>query len=528
MQTKTKNILKKSAIALGAIGALSAVSVAIALKAKKPFKPTFYNYKSYMSDTGREILSSNYDFKEFDTLNEFTKAILTRKALGGIGSDAQAVQLIRRDKLKEIDYLKVFIKDQKNRPNWAKDAQGKNLPYEQYRDKKEYREFQKSLFTDLVWSHMSSYDDVLLTNYDGKKFQEIDGKKRHLYDYFVPYFSQDMVIAYNPFKVVKELINQSVTEEEIQKKLYEFDQKIIDSIYANGFNKGKQHNQKEVIMSDVLKALKSNGFNRFAITDAVRDNMIYGSAYEYDNKDKYFDTNITGKASTIDEPNLYVKLIDNFGKLIKNSLDYSLTDQNINFIGDGQFLLTQLVEPDLDNSKIQAAILYNGDALDAYFSEDNVERSKNGSIRFIRPKSNLLLVDGLVMAKNADVEESDYDKLINTYVEAVFDGLQVDYPEKALEKFEETSSYINFDNVNYTPTVKRLYEYVAQNYFSDLSEFEKSYVTSLYEIKDNYTLFNPATQSEKLKYNVIHKAIEPTDQKTSTNINTYWNKVTKK
>lgn len=120
MQTKTKNILKKSAIALGAIGALSAVSVAIALKAKKPFKPTFYNYKSYISDSGHQILSSNFDYKEFDTLNEFTKAILTRKALGGIGSDAQAVQLIRRDKLKEIDYLKVFIKDQKNRPNWEK------------------------------------------------------------------------------------------------------------------------------------------------------------------------------------------------------------------------------------------------------------------------------------------------------------------------------------------------------------------------------------------------------------------------
>lgn len=542
MKNKIKAILKRTALCSGLVFVGASLIGAIVYKFQKPFKPAFYNYKSYLAPDNIKILEDSYDYKQFDTLNQFTKAILTQKAIGGIGSDAQAVQLIRRDKLKKIDYVKLFTD---KTPSWAI---GKT--FEEYFKTAEYKKFQKSLLTQGVWDHLNSkdYTEALKTKIedDGRESEWNDGQERKLYDYFVPYFSQDMVVAYNPFKVesvLKEngIIEKSTDEsgEQIsllselgKQKLYESDKKIIDSLLNEGFNKNKPIDQKEVRLVDVLKSLSKNNYKRWEITDAVRDNMIYGSAYQYDNDNNYIDINKTGKANDKNEPKLYKKLIDQFEKLIYDGIGASLTDKNIQFIGDGLELLTNLIS---SSSNVTAAIMYNGDAVDAYFSLDNFASVADGSIRFIRPKSNILLVDGLVLAKSDQVKEETYDKLLSKARDSFYQGLSVDgdtlkanYDWSSAEKVEKYHSYINFDYVAYTPVFKTLYDYVSISKFADLDYFEKEYAKQLFEIKDEYSLFDPITKKRLFNYKVDRTSIIPTDQKTQTNINTYWYQKTKK
>lgn len=54
-------------------------------------------------------------------------------------------------------------------------------------------------------------------------------------------------------------------------------------------------------------------------------------------------------------------------------------------------LADHLIEP--KQKRFDAAILYNGDALDAYYSDDNYKSIKSNMIRFIRPKENFMLLD---------------------------------------------------------------------------------------------------------------------------------------
>ncbi|WP_051630095.1 hypothetical protein [Mycoplasma simbae] len=516
MNNKTKLIVKKVALAAGVIGVAGAAAAALTYKFNKPFKPTFYNYKSYMSELAIDTVSQNYDYKEFETINEFTKAILTRKALAGIGSDAQAVQLIRRGQLKEIDYLKLFVEQT---PEWA---QGKK--YEEYRNLPQYRELQKNLYTDLVWNHLTSYDKVLQTDYNNKPWE--DGQARHLYDYFIPYFTQDMVVAYNPVKVEKSLEGVDFSTEEGRAKLYQADQKVLNRLFNDGFNKDKIATEKEARLVDILRALKNSGYTRWEMTDAVRDNMIYGSAYEYDNESTYDDSFITGNANTAEEPDLYKRLIDNFSKLIEDGIGAGLTDPSVQLLGDGQLLLTNLIS---DQSNVQAGILYNGDATDAYFSSDNIESVIDGTIRFLRPKSNLLLIDGLVIAHSDNVKESEYDRVLETAKAAFLDGLQQNsWAHLSSEQVEALPAFENFNYVSYTPAFKVLYEYALNNIFNDLTPYEAEYAKQLYEIQPTYNIVDPVTNQVLFSYNVKHVGIVPTDQKTQTNLTTYWNQKTKK
>ncbi|MGV2393808.1 UNVERIFIED_CONTAM: hypothetical protein O8I53_13180 [Campylobacter lari] len=91
---KTKIFTKTFGISAFALGGIALVSGAIAYKAHHKFKPVFYNYQSYLDKNIEERLNQSFDFKEFDTINEFTKAILTHKTIAGIGSDSQAANLI--------------------------------------------------------------------------------------------------------------------------------------------------------------------------------------------------------------------------------------------------------------------------------------------------------------------------------------------------------------------------------------------------------------------------------------------------
>ncbi|MCS4536850.1 hypothetical protein NXS15_01790 [Mycoplasma sp. CSL7475-4] len=529
MKTKTKFILKRVAFGVGLTAMATALAAALIYKFKKPFKPTFYNYKSYISDNARQAVSEKFDFKEFETIGEFTKAVLTEKAIGGIGSDAQAVQLIKRNKLKRIDYVKLFYKDT---PDWAK---GKT--FAEYRKLDQYKKMQTQIYTKLVWDHLAYYDEVLKTDLMNEPWE--DDEPKHLYDYFIPYFSQDMVIAYNPTKLDNELKNASIDTVEKRKKLYELDSLVLNKLANIGFNANKPMDQKEVMFVDALQSLKQSSYNRWELTDSVRDNMIYGSGYNNQIP--------TGEASTKSEPKLYQKLINQFAESIKAGIGYNLTNPNLQLLGDGQLLLNNLINFD---SNVEAGIIYNGDAFDAYNSEDNYEAVKKGTIRFIRPKQNLLLVDGLVITNSDKVNEKFYDEMLENVKHAFMSGLQFNEGEERTwenvseETIQTYSAYDNFDYVSYTPVYKVLYDYITANNFNvdELKDDEKTpealekykqelyeakYAKQLYEIKDNYEIVDPVSGETLISYDVNHTAIVPTDQKTETNLTTYWNKKTR-
>lgn len=443
-------------------------------KFKHPYKPTFFNYQSYMSKSNIDKINKHFNYKEFAEVTEFNKAILTNKAAAGIGSDSYAVQLIKRNKLKKIDYEKIY---------------GPGITSPQH------------YLTKQIWEHMLSYDVDLTTDYWGNNFET----PKHLWEYFLPYYSQDGVIAYNPSKI-------SNKEEVIFKD---------SSIGANDKYK----------MINILKTLKNHGYNSWLITDSIRDNLMYGSSYRADLEGGIpSDSEFTGHVDS----KTYKVLTDSFVNLINEGTGFNVKDsEHINFKSDGLELLNTLINPD---SSANAAIMYNGDGIDAYFSTDNYQNVEDGTIRFIKPEKNLLLVDGFVIANNNDsnTENILYEIAKNSwmynYAIKKIDTTNANTIESSInssvEKLEKNTSkdedgyydfsnennpgLVNFDFINYTPTNIFEYNFIKNNYFESIESLqEKNKIKDLYEIQGE------------------HKPIKPISDKLFAEISVYYNTLIK-
>ncbi|WP_051617785.1 hypothetical protein [Mycoplasmopsis iners] len=551
-----------SAVGVAVVGVLAA---SLTYKYSHKFKPSFYNYKQYINDgddvSHKRRINQDFDFKEFDTLNQFTNAILTNKAVAGIGSDSQAVTLIKKGKLEKLDFKKLFPKAFESNPDAS------------------LEEVLKSIYTEGVWNHLASYDDELLTDENGKAYEQ----PLHLWEYFLPYFAQDMVVAYNPAKL--NLKNQKHGAEYDFKATSTLEKKIYDKLMEER-PEDKSWEAGSFSLYSILKVLKEEGFDNLEATDAVRDNMIYGSAYRLDkNANKYVSIYATGKGQNfnkVNDPNKlielfkkhvedekakgnnfetsdkmieelemfanqqtsgasnYQELIDQFESLIKNATGYALNSSKINFIGNGLELVDKIISP---QSEIQMGIIYNGDTVDAFFGNDNNSNVRDGELRYLRPKDNLLLVDGLVIVKGTsdEVKNKVYSAARDTFIQGIGDGTWDSVEDKL-----ELGSVLNFDSVGYTPVFKKVVEYVREEYFKSIEEWEKpdnftdeewakhieyeiKYVNNLFDIKDHYTVWNPLNPDEEITaYNVHHYDIKPVDQKTLTEIETYWNLKIKK
>lgn len=461
----------------------------LGIKISNKFKPSFYCYQSYMSPKNIKKINQKFDYKEFGEIAEFNKAILTNKAVAGIGSDSQTVNLIKRNALKKIDYEKIFGK-------------GIKTP--------------KAFLRKEIWDHLLEYDEYLKTDYWGNKFKDEHGNEenRHLWQYFLPYYSQDAIIAYNPSKINKELKDVVFP-------------KMVDN---------------KAPMIDILKTLSKEGYDSWAITNSIRDNLIYGSAYR---------SKLTSGSQIDDESNgnvystTYELLINNFVKLIHDGTGYSVNnDKHINFKSDGLELLNLLLNP---HSKINAAIMYNGDGIDAFYSEDNFKNVANGTIRYVRPLKNLLLVDGFVINnnKNSKLDDavydiakqtwmSNYQKLyqagvakFGTNVYEVFNNPDTDenktkldiifqdamqqlaqekenneieiskqYPdsEQRPTYFENghNSGFDNFNYIGYTPTNLLEYQFVYDNYFEEDEDKDlEQRAKRLYRIEGEHISIKP-------------------------------------
>lgn len=419
----------------------------LTLKKNKSFKPSFYNYKSYMSDDNIEHLNNTFDYKEFDEINQFTNALINNKAAAGIGSDFLAAELANKgliskldysillnlpelknylkydDYLKEFNELNIQLKNTKDQEQKAS-LNNKILKIQQnLNDSKKAKElikqYVKLTLRPEIWNHLNSYN--LNDN-------------NELWEYFYPYYSQDMVIAYNIKKV-------SINPENLDENQSIDISKYIDKFINTEPNKEIIQNPYSII--NLLKIISENGYDKWVITDAVRDNMLYGSSYwplPNGRTDEKF-TGIVQEEDNHSKP--YEILIDSFVDLIKDGTGFDIrNNKHITLKGDGLEIVNDLINP--NRPDINAAIMYNGDAIDSYYGSDNFPNQvEDGEIRAIKPNQNILLVDGLVLSNKLNQETKD------DFMHNISTGYY-SYLSKVIQKYKSIFNQDleqNFDNL---------------------------------------------------------------------------------
>ncbi|QNM93557.1 hypothetical protein H9M94_03050 [Mycoplasma sp. Pen4] len=400
------NIIRKIKHAAGIIFISLVTLITIILSIVKfstPFKPSFYNYKSYMSQANIKKVEKTFNYKVFDEINEFTTALVNKKAIAGIGSDFQAVNLIKKDLVKPINFKKLF----KTHKDLTSDEIKKAL---------------KAIYTPIVWKHLESYDEQLKTDADGLPYDT----PKHLWEYFIPYYAQDGVVAYNRFDKDDNTIRPYINNQDLLNNA----NKLNETIKYQDESKSVSPNS----LLNLINTLRSKGYKNLVVTDAIRVNMLYGSQYELINKQSNFDVikdNFTGKTTE----NNYKKQIHGFEWLLKKGTNSSNRNlyKNISFNADGQGILDTLINPKYN--AVDSAILYNGDLLDAYYSENNYDTVEKGTIDGFKIGENVLLVDGFVVAKDEQSKYQEYweDKIY----EVLNDGPMQNYSEhyNVLEEF---------------------------------------------------------------------------------------------
>ncbi|VEU70374.1 type 2 periplasmic-binding domain-containing protein [Mycoplasmopsis glycophila] len=441
-------ISKKIIYLISGIFAIGAIGFgALGYKITHPFKPSFFNYKSYISEKNEEYLNRFFQYKVFDEINEFGKALTNNKAAAGIGSDFQAVNLIKEGLITKIDYS-VLLDDSSLRS---------------YNDVKSAL---KSLYRKEIWDHLESYNKYLIDQNQKPLLSNwTDGvHPTEFWEYFVPYYSQDAIVGYNVTKVSIKPENKKINSEEID----------FDSL-SNQAKYGQENTHNLV---NILKTLKANGFNHLTITDAIRDNMLYGSSYwKLPNGNRISDK-FTGDVTD----KTYPELLKYFNDLIFDSMGYSLKDYNhISLKGDSLEIIRNVLNPDYKD--YAAAIMYNGDAMNAYYgSEHFPELKKDGQIRGIKPKHNILLIDGLVVAKNGSEEsKKNYLKVLSN---SVYENLKNKYQIIKQLKTENKNNLLNNEKV--------LNEYLYLKDWENLKKIElESFNLTNEQIEDFINLVSP-------------------------------------
>ncbi|MBU4692898.1 hypothetical protein KQ876_01585 [Mycoplasma sp. CSL7491-lung] len=449
--------IKLALLTISSVIGITTLATTIAIKNKNRFKPSFFNYKSYMSDDNIEILRESFDYKEFDEINQFSNALINNKAAAGIGSDFIVASLIKNKLISKLNYSIIFnepilepMVDYDRLRN-----QFKNNPTNELKEKLEQatqarnlaRKYVQLSLRKEIWEHLQSYQ---LDNND------------ELWEYFYPYYSQDMVVSYN--------INKVAIPKDYKNSLGGFDFKK----YYNEHQEQAQIKNPNALVN-VLKALSSANYNNWVITDSVRDNMLYASAYwplPEGRTDQKFTGNVEENSESQNET--YKILINSFIDLIKDGTGYDIRDsKHISLKGDGLEIVNDITNPRDDSGSINASIMYNGDAIDAYYSEDNYDNAKDGSVLAYRPSDNILLVDGLIISSKLDQKTKD------KYIKTISQSSYSQTPQIILEYKELLGQNLvpNFDQLtdsNITQAQRMISELNSWKIWKDIKTKELS------------------------------------------------------
>ncbi|MBG0730997.1 hypothetical protein [Mycoplasma sp. 'Moose RK'] len=452
------------------LSAVSVVFIASFYKGYLPFKPVIYNYESYISDFGRDVINQDFNYREFGDVSEFTKAIEDNRTIAGVGSDFQIARLAQKGKLQKIDYAKLF-------PTWeltkvfTKPANYDTFSLSEkqaFIDKKR-KAFEKMFRPEIV-EHIDKYDQFMKNANDSTKDLDIDndGIKDRFWEFFIPYYTQDKVIAY------------TIGDYEVggkRKNLRDFQNNWTPALRASIQEKGLKFPDQS--LAGIGKTLQENGYSFFEWTEAMRDNLLVGSE-----KINQYGTKITEKN--------YKDLVDGFIKYIGeiSGSDYFDLRHNV-FKTSGLDLANSVIDPSLNQD---VGFLYNGDALDAHYSKDNYEElEEENTVAIIRPKNNLTLLDGWIILKDTSPELTD--QVYKSLYEAIFKGEDFEFNKiiqaaksevnfaflqnsedetfqpKAGKGFnfdyESLPFLANFDFINYTPAFNQSFEFFKKFYFND-------------------------------------------------------------
>ena len=534
-------------------------SVILAIRIINPYKVSIYNYESYLSRNVIKKIKTKYSYHTFGEINEFTKAINSNKAVAGVGSDHQIAQLIIEGKIRKVNLEKVFG------ANYDKDTfkSYKEYVYHFYEDilQKHLDEFHQKIINEIkkinpnnevIWKKSLNGKQLAmpyLTNKNGKRWDpnskeeptafEADSKldkDDHFYEFLVPYLIQDKVIAYNTNKQYRpHLKNIDTINMEDKKTWLEIIKELINDI----------HNYKKV-----------NWTNSFL------DNTMIGQFYAHEQGLKKY-INSDGKVTPLTLEN-YKEIIDYFIEFVQRATGKSIKDPNHNkLVTDGLELVNDIIEP--KPTKPDISIMYNGDALDSYYGNDNFNVLNKPQIKYVRPKNNYLLLDAWIVSSNVSDKETDElmsffnknvfhgynwekEKFVREYFKKVYQSLSAENPslkekihnhlffdkeknkpkniqeldkefykqnrETFLNSFDFVPSVENFDAVNYTTGYKFLNDFLKEHYFlnEDLSIDEEG--------KKIFTIPNDPN-------NINHQSYQPINLKLRTAINDYYFNKTK-
>lgn len=411
---KIKITKKTILVILGCFLTFGFLLVVIIVKILIPFKPSFYSYSSYADYETIKQINKNYTYKEYGSVEEFEFAFENNKVIAGITSDYSIISLIIDGKVAPISKE---IKEMNNLENeW------------------------ESYFNESTIEQMNFYNQFLDENVQ-KRLNEIFPDYGQNYnfkfsDFVVPYFINDRLIAYDTTKI--------------------FGQKNLP------INPLNEHfsNEEYPSLENALKLLKMEAKNKFKIqwTKNERENTVIGSTID-DPKNNW--------NTKIDDKN-YNELLDNFANIVYNGTEAQMSNPNVNiFETDSDVVLNNVINP---NSNISIALLYNGDALDAYYGSDNFEGIEDGDrLRIIRTKYTVRILDAFVVSSSLNTNEKE--KLLKNFNDSLFNGMFLscdDLIEKTQlgENVYELNGIMRiFDYVNYTPSAKGAYEFIYEDYF---------------------------------------------------------------
>ncbi|TPR53884.1 hypothetical protein [Metamycoplasma neophronis] len=448
----------------------------LALKFANPFKVSIYNYESYLDKQIVNKLKKNYSYHVFTNLDEFTRAINNKKAVAGIGSDYQIAQLIYDKKLRKINfelaYGKKFNTDEdikNNYPdlvnnqfnhfdNWIIEKIKKDNPQNNVQanwDKMNYDDFKPFLYKDEATGKITGF--------------EIDGKpgQDHFYHFLIPYFILDKMIVYNT------------------------DKEPSDSTSRSNLKPGSTFDdvKSQTTWEDIIKTLASKYKKpRVYWTNWFQDNAMIGEFYGYEsNKEPNYLVN--GEWAPMAADN-YKQIIDYFLKLVKTATSASIKDSNINkLVTDGQELVSSIIEP--RDGKSDISIMYNGDALDAYYGKDNFERlGDDPHIGFIRPKHNYMNIDAWIISR--DTDDEDANKLLKILHDNLFAGSFLSVKEIEKQYIDNVYKLLIENNNNENYYIQNLYKNSQRTEAKDISEITEKF------FKENYDFFQEAFADESL------------------------------
>ncbi|WP_330463353.1 hypothetical protein [Metamycoplasma gateae] len=483
--------------------------VILFFKLSNPYKVSIYNYESYLNKEIVNKIKQNYSYHVFTNLDEFTRAIKNKKAVAGVSSDYQIAQLILEKKLKKINFQKAFNVqyDQSNKNKVILSLYSLDtLEQFNFYDKWIIDEIKKINPTNKTTILNNKNDNFIpFIYYENNKAIgfEIDGQEGidNFYEFLIPYFTLDKMIVYN----------------EENSEVYKTTRNNV--VKNSDFSNVKDGDSWENILSKLSKKYKKP---KFYWTNWFLDNAMIGQFYRYDSG-FVNEKNNNGSWRMFDKNN-YRLYFDSFNEFVEKTTGDSIKNVFKNkLVTDGQELVSGIIEP--ISGKADIAIMYNGDALDAYYGRDNFSTlDEDNNISFVRPKYTYKNIDAWIISSDTDDYDSDillerlnkyifndvskdykdlhkqyilnvYNELMNNnpnrennhYLTELFNENNFDKPKNIdqisknffVKRFEEFKlafanpslpNISNFDTINYTPSYKNIKNFLKDWYFLNKSK----------------------------------------------------------